>query len=236
MTPREFWRFEPVELDVTLSVAPGIKRTFNIPNRVDPGYPEFTIWIEEPDGERRRYAAERHYCAARNNLRITPSRPFERDVSIFLEQGVLTFRKTGVHRITGVLDLGRRGVLISNVLDLNVVAYPVEKSASLEYSELRNVLTGNGTARFLYHRRGSPRSTLIRRLEKFSSSRIDRHSMAITYALGRSFMAFAEEARSPEIRKRLERRGRELLVAARDSGLLSVHRMRLCGRILEDSK
>jgi hypothetical protein len=235
MRPREFWRFEPVELDLTLSVGTGIKRTFNIPDRIDPGYPEFTIWIEEPDGERRRYAAERHYCAARSNLRIGPGRPFERDISIFLEQGMFTFKKAGVHRITSVLDLGKRGVLISNTLDVNVIAYPGAKSASLECSEVLNVLAGKGTARFLYHRRGNPRNKLLRRLEQFSSSRIDRHSIAVSYALGRSFITSAEEAGSPEVRKRLERRGRELLVAARDSGLLSAHRMRLCGRILEDS-
>jgi hypothetical protein len=51
--PRRFWRFEPVELDLTLAVTSG-SRSVKVRREVDPSFERFTIWITEPAGERRR--------------------------------------------------------------------------------------------------------------------------------------------------------------------------------------
>jgi hypothetical protein len=54
LSHQSFYSFEPVELDVRLSLPPGIKKSFEVPNEIDPGYDSFQIWITEPSGERRR--------------------------------------------------------------------------------------------------------------------------------------------------------------------------------------
>jgi len=80
---REFWRFEPIELDVEIRAASGVRRTFSIPNAVDPGFESFGIFIEDPDGERRRYRSPTRLCSAVSLLTIAPSSPFRRDIPIF---------------------------------------------------------------------------------------------------------------------------------------------------------
>lgn len=52
-----FWPFEPVEMDVALSVTEGDSQW--VPDYLDPGYEDFVIWIEDPSGERRRYRSPR---------------------------------------------------------------------------------------------------------------------------------------------------------------------------------
>ena len=44
----EFFRFEPVELDITLSCSK--TRGIRIPDEIDPGYDRFKIWITTPNG------------------------------------------------------------------------------------------------------------------------------------------------------------------------------------------
>ena len=45
---KEFWAWEPVELDINLSVQAGRSvQPLRVPDRLDPGYSTFEIWIEE---------------------------------------------------------------------------------------------------------------------------------------------------------------------------------------------
>ena len=112
--------FEPVELDVEISLARDARGRRRIRNAVDPGYDSFRIWIEDPVGARRTLRSPRRYCGDTGWLTITRDRPFRRDISIGREAGGPVFRQGGVHRISAEINLGARGVLRSNAVPLRI--------------------------------------------------------------------------------------------------------------------
>jgi hypothetical protein len=148
MAHREFWQFEPVELDVELRVAPGIERSFLVPDAVDTGYDQFDIWIEEPSGERRRHRSPRRYCSPMRRRRISPGRPFRRDISLFGESGGYTFRRSGVHRLWAEFAIRPDLTLRSNVIEVNVRP----SGDSRDYRLASRILAAPARARVLYHR------------------------------------------------------------------------------------
>ena len=112
--------FEPVELDVEISLTGDARGHRRIPNAVDPGYDSFRVWIEDPVGARRTLRSPRRYCGDAGWLTITRDRPFRRDVSVGREAGGSVFRQGGVHRIWTEINLGARGVLRSNAVPLRI--------------------------------------------------------------------------------------------------------------------
>ncbi len=82
----EFWPWEDVQLEIHLSA----KRRAGVPHQLDPGYKNFEIWIEQPEGERRRYRSPHYYCAYPKELLVDATNPFTRDISIFLQSGGYT--------------------------------------------------------------------------------------------------------------------------------------------------
>jgi len=116
----EVFAFEPIELDIEISLLPGRHKTRRIPCTVDPGYDSFRIWIEEPNGSRRLLRSPRHYCGAQRWLTITRNRPFRRDVSIGRQAGGPVFHRAGVHHVWAEMNCGRRGVIRSNRVALRI--------------------------------------------------------------------------------------------------------------------
>ncbi|WP_367874181.1 hypothetical protein [Luteolibacter sp. Populi] len=116
-----FHYYQPMELDVKLGLARGTKASVTVPDRVDCGYPDFTLWIEDSDGEIRRYRPLNHYCSLPGDLEIKPGKPFRRDISIFGQAGGYTFRKTGPHRIWAEFQIPGGRCIRSNVLDFELL-------------------------------------------------------------------------------------------------------------------
>ena len=112
--------FEPVELDVEISLASDATGHRRIRNAVDPGYDSFRVWIEDPVGARRTLRSPRRYCGDTGWLTITRDRPFRRDISIGREAGGPVFHQGGVHRVSAEINLGARGVLRSNDVPLRI--------------------------------------------------------------------------------------------------------------------
>ncbi|MBD8469563.1 hypothetical protein [Sphingomonas sp. CFBP 8765] len=148
MGQREFWPFEPIELDVTLRVANGVDRSFRVPDTLDAGYDTFAVWIEEPGGSRRRLQSPRRYCGATRSRQIRPGRPFRRDLSIFGEAGGYTFRIPGIHRLWVDFEYRHGTRLRSNDLEVNVL--PADGTPS--YRSVANALARRRSAGILYHR------------------------------------------------------------------------------------
>jgi len=148
MAQREFWPFEPVELDIEVRLAPGVQRPVIVPHAVDPGYDAFKIWIEEPSGERRRYRSPRRYCMGAESLRIGPRAPFRRDVSIFGEAGGYTFKANGVHHLWATFEVSPGRLIESNRLEVCVRG----AIDSADYELARSVLAHSKRARVLYYR------------------------------------------------------------------------------------
>lgn len=184
----EFYRFEPVELDVTLSSTSA--RAVTVPDEIDAGYPRFNVWITSPTGERRRYRPPNHYCETfRPPLRIAKGRPFHRDVSIFGQSGGYTFREAGEHRIVATLRLDDGTVLRSNERRVNVLA---ATDGSKRHDAFRDTLTRPATARLLYYRAGVVGRPLAERVTDFARKHASAAAAAgVYYALGRAMLKAA---------------------------------------------
>lgn len=225
MARREFWAFEPVELDLELRVAPGVSRSFRVPDAIDPGYETFSIWIEEPSGERRRYRSPRRYCGVNRSRRISTGRPFRRDVSIFGESGGYTFRSAGVHRLWASFAISPKRSIRSNDLEVNVL--PADGSEG--YERAQEVLTGRKRASILYHRliRKTPRRDLALLKSYAEEARDAPSSPSIKYALGRAMIEHSERSGkdAPGIAS-------ELLKEARDSPALGRRQREISDQLL----
>ncbi len=229
MDCREFFAIEPVELEIAVRVIPGVDRRFRIPNTVDPGYSSFKLWIETPCGERFRYRPLNHYCPRPRYRTITPQRSFERDISIFARSGGYTFQQCGIHRLWATFDLGRRGVLRSNPLDVNVLPM---RPATESTRGLLTALSARDAARLLFYRDGIPGGEGARHLWNLCEEHHDTAAAAAAhYALGRMYCHRATRAEKEEITN-FERTGKDHLERAADHRYLSSHRRHIALRHL----
>ena len=202
-----FWPFEPMELDVTISCSRAT-RSRDVPDMIDPGYDAFTIWIEEPSGERRRYRSPKHYCRHKSKVRISHDKPFRRDISIFGESGAFTFRRVGVHRVWAQFQVSPSNVLHSNLIELNVLAPTIRDS----YKAAKQVFHRHDIAQLLYYRRlTAERLSAISSLDTFVSAFPRARSNATAhYAIGRSLEDWASSRTT-----RSDTPPREIVEAAR---------------------
>jgi hypothetical protein len=216
MAQREFWAFEPVELDVELRVAPGTTRGFRVPDMLDHGYDNFDVWLEEPDGERRRVRSPRLYCGPVRSRTIRPGRSFRRDISLFGEAGGYTFRRAGVHQIWAEFRPRGEAVIVSNRIQVNIRP----RDGGESYEVARRLLASPRGARTLYHRLPIVRAKEMAALERYCRTNPDLGSAgSVSYALGRALL------RLPDDSHRL--RGRELLKRAAQDHLLGHHQRAL---------
>lgn len=116
----EFLPFDPVELDMKLSVVPGCRVPRGLRNEMDPSYSNFAVWIENPRGERRRYKSINHCCENAAPCPVTQEQPFERDLTLFGQSGGYTFRHAGVHRVWITWRLSKRVVISSNTIEISI--------------------------------------------------------------------------------------------------------------------
>jgi len=112
--PTECTRYEPIHLDIALSMTDRSKSHARVPRVVDPAHESFRIYIEDPDGHERRYHSSIHCCPTARKLEVRRSDPFRRDVVLITEQGRYTFRSPGVHRIRAEFDVAPGVTLHSN--------------------------------------------------------------------------------------------------------------------------
>lgn len=222
----EFWKFEPVELVIEVSVSADNPRSYSVPDMIDPGYANFVIWLENPNGERRRYRSPRLYCANPGIVRITPNRPFRRDISIFGESGGYTFNRSGIWRIWTEFDAGPRKRLRSNSVEVEV------RSARTDhrYEQARLRLSNGPAARLLYHRQlrhaSDAREALLAQIDENQSI---IPTGGIEYAVGRSLLS-ADASLAGE---KDHERGIELLRSARDHSDIGAVQRAHADRLIE---
>jgi hypothetical protein len=222
-----FWAFEPIELDVSLKVSDGVGRAFHVLNRLDPGYDEFRIWVEEPTGERRIYRAPRRYCAFSTRLRIAPDRPFRRDVSVFGEAGGFTFRRVGRHLVWAEFEVRPGRWLSSPMVEAEVRS---AEDTNL-YAAARSLLRRPDIMRLLYHRR-LPRGAPVGRLEAFVSDSQEWSGVGrLEYGLGRALIA-AGAARADEAGRAEMERGVGHLSRALNRDRLGLHQAAVAAKVV----
>ena len=232
MEQAEFWRFEPVELDIEVRVRDGVDKTFHLPDTVDPGYDDFNIWIEEPSGERRRYRSPRYYCRNSGRLVVSKGQPFVRDVSIFGQAGSYTFDQAGSYRVQATWQLPDGRMLKSNRLELFVRPRLLKSS---QYQNLAATLTRRDVALLLYHRSGSFKKQVLERVDALAAKTKDSKLKAnLRYAISRHLAAKAMGAVASG-RKNWQRQALTQIKRSLDLGeRLSPRRRHHCQRLEEE--
>lgn len=184
----EFPCAAPVELDVKLLVKGTKGSRCYVPDRLDPGYQQFRIWVTHPNGERRLFRSPRRYCAPTRRILVSREHPRGRDISIFDGADGATFAKPGEYQLQAEFDLGPRGCLVSNRLFVRAAA----NHQCLE-PERRTLLTNDRVRRFLYYRntKAGPKvmEALIEHLQRTPGG---RGANDIRYALVRAMARPAE--------------------------------------------
>jgi len=230
---RECFFFEPIELDIRLSVRQGTRKSYRIPDQIDPGYESFVIWITDPTGERRRYRPTQYYCRSTKFRNIGPKSPFERDITIFGGAGGYTFRKAGLHRVQAVLRLPQGKPLASNKLEFMLLP---SQPRSAHYRSLRTHLTHQDAASLLYYRAAPANGRGIKKLEDFCRELPKaRASAACHYALGRVFLAHARVQTRRHWVETYRKCAHAHLARAVDSQHLAGHRRVIAERLLKQS-
>jgi len=188
-----FWPFEPVELDIELSLLGGGRDGVRVPDMVDPGYQRFKIWIEEPSGERRRYLSPRHYCDHPGRIAVTAGAPMRRDVSVFGQSGGFCFQRAGLHKVFATFELGPRRVLRSNGLEVMVR----QPGTSDYYAAASAAMTDRDLGQFLYYRAlDRARQRKLHRLADLCEAFPRQAALAnVQYALGRACARLANQRR-----------------------------------------
>jgi hypothetical protein len=115
--PAEFRQWEPVELEVQLSVPNRDRGRYSVPEMLDPAYGCFTIFIEDPRGERRIFQPSIRQCPHGKTMTISAARPYRRDINIGRGDGDYTFKYVGVYRIQVEFRLSAELSLKSNVFE-----------------------------------------------------------------------------------------------------------------------
>lgn len=189
-----FWPFEPVELDVALSLRGDSRTTVYVPDMLDPGYRRFVIWIEEPSGERRRYLSPRHYCEHRGRRSISRGSPLRRDISIFGQSGGFSFQRAGLHKVFVTYERSLRSVLRSNVLEV-MVRPP---GTSDYYAAASRAMSDRDLGRLLYHRSLDPaRRRKLSQLTDLCAAFPRQPAVAnVQYAIGRACARLAQQKQS----------------------------------------
>ena len=194
----EFLPFEPVELDMTLSVKQGRKVPRGLRNEMDPAYSGFTVWIEEPTGERRKYKSINHCCDNSAPCPVLPGKPFQRDLTIFGQSGGYTFRHAGGYQVWVTWQLNARTVVQSNV-----VTFSVRPLLGLSEKDQALCERLRAAGRPLYYRARTRRKRemdALKSLCKDTSIKSARFSVTMSrYAKYRMDMQAA--SRSPSFRK-----------------------------------
>ena len=227
-----FWPFEPVELDIELSLREGGQGGVRAPDMVDPGYRGFTIWIEEPSGERRRYLSPRHYCNHLGRIAITAGAPKRRDVSIFGQSGGFCFQRAGLHKVFATFELSPRRVLRSNALEVMVR----QPGKSDYYVAASAVMTDRDLGQLLYYRAlNLVRQRKLHRLADLCEAFPRQAALAnVQYALGRACARLANQRRQADRPSRdLARQAATHLQAAIRKKALGDHRRAHAERALD---
>jgi hypothetical protein len=226
----EFYHFEPIELDVSLTCSGGT--ALKIPDRIDPSHDSFAIWITRPDGHRFRYYPGKHVCASWKLRPISHRQPFRRDITFFRHCGGPTFTAPGRYQVQAVLTVSKRRSVHSNVAVCEVI--PPQPRLKT-YREMKQVFSSREAIQLLRHRTKLPPARVFQALVAFAERHRSLPSAAtVQYALGRAFLTQAERQPNPNRSHRARVEGLLHLRKAADRDL-SDHRLSIAERLLSRS-
>jgi hypothetical protein len=230
LSRRELFAFEPLELDLGLVARSAGASWRTLPDELDPGYDRFRIWIETPEGERRYLRPSTLYCRSHRSIKVTGSESL-RDVHLSWDRDGPVLRAVGPHRLWVELDLGRRGRLRSN--DVEVEVKPSSAMTDVDKA-LQRLLARPGARTLQQHKLDRTGGRLPRLLERFAADQPRHPALSqLRYCLGRAYLEragiLAEDA---EARGALRRKAVTHLEPAADDDAIGEHRRRRCNELL----
>jgi hypothetical protein len=224
-----FWQFEPVDLEVTLSISDGAAINRTVADEIDPGYESFQIWIAPPNGMSFCYRSGARYCHGNGWREIGRGKSYARDISITRQSMGYTFAALGVYRVQVFFATGKGIVLASNVVECEVRHADPESpiwqiaSATLDNAEVQSML------RF---KRRLPSVAAYAQLMKYLSGPAgDSTAAAIHYSLGKAMVLCGGTADAVH-KRRLRSLGASHLHKAVDSKCLGQHREGVARRLV----
>ncbi len=224
----EFWHFEPVELEVELTVPNQESGAIVVPEEMDPGYSRFEIWITRPDGEQHRYRPSRRHCSNPATVEISHTKPYRRDIPIFLQSGSYTFPMTGRYAIQVRLRLSADQQLVSNIVECEALKPQPDSEV---YVASRDALSSAEAVRLLRYRSRLPHRSDFARLVRFTERHPSQASAAtVGYSLGKVLLKAAEA--NPDDVQDLREQGLNHLTRAAEHHSLGTHRRSVISRLI----
>jgi hypothetical protein len=179
------WSFEPIELDVSLSLPKDAVRAVTVPNEIDPGYSSFQIWITRPDGFRFRYRPATRFCGRNGTLSIRPGVPYTRDIAFGRQSGRYTFAVPGEYHVQAAFAMTSGEFILSNVAKCTVKA---AQPSSPQWLAAKAALDNDEVRRLLRYKRRAPSLQTYASLRRYAAEATTspHTSAAIHFAIGRA--------------------------------------------------
>jgi hypothetical protein len=197
-----FWRFEPIQIEVGLSLANSRTPPILVPAVLDPSQSRFRFMIENDRGERALYRSPYRVCSGNDMLTISTKQAYRRDFPIFGQSGGLTFKRAGRHVIWAELDLGDKR-LRSNELTIEIRS---EVGLAARDLEMRSILSAPDVSRLLFHREDVKGRRAIQKLARYIELVPNVPAAGeINYSIARAMLKAPRALASFESRERAKR-------------------------------
>lgn len=217
------WPFEPIELDVSLSLSKDAARAVTVPNEIDPGYASFQIWITRPDGLRFRYRPATRFCGRNGTLSIRPGVPYVRDIALGRQSGRYTFAVPGEYQVQAAFAMTSGEFIMSNVVKCSVKE---AQPSSAQWLAAKAALDNDEARRLLQYKRRAPSLQTYATLQRYAddTTASPQTSAAIHFAIGRALSDTAASI-GGQLDQPLLKEGRRHLHLALESKSLSPKRV-----------
>jgi hypothetical protein len=223
LSTNALWPFEPIELDVSLSLPKDAVRAVTVPNEIDPGYSSFQIWITRPDGARFRYRPAMRFCGRNGTLSIRPGLPYVRDIALGRQSGRYTFAVPGEYQVQAMFAMTSGDFIMSNVAKCTVKS---SQPSSPEWLAAKAALDNDEVRRLLQYKRRAPSLQTYASLQRYAAEATTSPatSAAIHFAIGRA-LADTAASMAKHLDQALLQEGQRHLHLALESNSLSPKRV-----------
>jgi hypothetical protein len=229
VSPARCWRFEPVQLDVEITLTGRDGERASLPAIVDPSHAGFRVFIEGPGGRVRRYRSSILSCAPAGRITVTRSRPYRRDIPIFLQADGYTFPCAGRYYVFAECDVRPGQTLRSEAVELEVLSQRARERDAVD--NLRR-LRQPALSTLLYYRNTHDEASLERVSALIGEWgwRYSARQSLLAYLWARTVTRCARELRT----RPREQLARDRLKACLDRENLGAHRRDRAVQMMSD--
>jgi hypothetical protein len=224
-----FWAFEPIEMELKLSLKEGKQKTIELPKELDPAFEGFQIWLTNPRGERRIFSSDVRICQSNAKMVLEEGKPFRRDVSLLRELGHATFSFPGAYEVQVVIRLPDGKIVRSNVARCKIKPPEHDRTA---WEAARKALYKPSVQRLFRYKRTAPPEIDVKAMLAVAAHSSDVTASMIHYALGKTFARKMNRPGQERKKQTLRKSAAAQLERALKIGNLGVHRRAVTTELL----